>query len=113
MRDYFDEEDFDDQDDLTFLIMEKEKETKERKEFIQNCRDAYEVIQKDPDSIFEPNMSQDKKVNLISAINRMSGLFILEENYEKCKVLKSFLESRVPGEKLSPRVDEVKKFLGQ
>jgi hypothetical protein len=115
MRNYFDdEEEFEDElDDLTLLEMEKQREAMKRDEFIKNCKDAYAAIVSDPDSIVDPKATPKKKENLINAINRMSALFILEESYEKCGVLKSFMESRVPGGEFSPSVEEVKAFLGQ
>jgi hypothetical protein len=43
----------------------------------------------------------------------MSALFILQEEYEKCETLRKFMESKIPDAKLDPRIEEVKKFLGQ
>lgn len=117
MRDYFDdEEEFDDElNDLKSIIMEKEKMKKEKEDFINNCKEAYQAIQEDPDSVFsyDEEFTEQKKGDLIKAINRMSGLFILEESYEKCAVLKEFLKKRVPDAEFTPRTEEVKKFLAQ
>jgi hypothetical protein len=115
MRNYFDddedEDDFD--DDLIIREMEMEKEAKERNEFIRNCNDAYEAIKSDPDTIINPDNSATKKENLLAALNRMSALFILQEEYEKCETLRKFIEDKIPESSLEPRIDEVKKFLGQ
>ena len=116
MRNYFDDEDEDDDfldEDLIIREMEMEKEEKARKEFIQNCNDAYKAIESDPDNIVNEGNSATKKDNLINALNRMSALFILQEEYEKCEILRKFVENNIPDGKLEPRVQEVKKFLGQ
>ena len=93
--------------------MESEKETKERKEFIRNCNDAYEAIKTDPDNIVNSENPATKKDNLINALNRMSALFILQEEYEKCETLKRFAKAKIPEIELTPNVEEIKKFLGQ
>ena len=116
MRNYFDDEDEDDEDfdeDLIIREMETEKEIKLRKEFIKNCNDAYEAILFDPDNIIDDKNPATKKSNLINALNRMSALFILQEEYEKCETLKKFAESKIPEVELTPNVIEIKKFLGQ
>lgn len=116
MRNYFDDEDEDDDyldEELIIREMEMEKEEKARKEFIRNCNDAYEAIKSDPDTIVNEDNSATKKDNLINALNRMSALFILQEEYEKCETLKKFVEDKIPEQKLTPKVDEVKKFLGE
>jgi len=116
MRNYFDDDEDDDDEfdeDLIIREMETEKETKERKEFIRNCNDAYEAIKTDPDNIIDDKNPATKKANLINALNRMSALFILQEEYEKCETLKKFAESKIPEVELSPNVEEIKKFLGQ
>jgi|LauGreDrversion2_2_1035103.scaffolds.fasta_scaffold201926_1 hypothetical protein len=116
MRNYFDDEEDDDEDFDEGLIireMESEKETKERKEFIRNCNDAYEAIKTDPDNIVNSENPATKKDNLINALNRMSALFILQEEYEKCETLKRFAKAKIPEIELTPNVEEIKKFLGQ
>ena len=116
MRNYFDDEEDDDEDFDEGLIireMEREKETKERKEFIRNCNDAYEAIKTDPDNIVNSENPATKKDNLINALNRMSALFILQEEYEKCETLKRFAKAKIPEIELTPNVEEIKKFLGQ
>jgi hypothetical protein len=116
MRNYFDGEEDDDEDfddDLIIREMEIEKETKERKEFIRNCNDAYEAIKTDPDNIVNSENPATKKDNLINALNRMSALFILQEEYEKCETLKRFAKAKIPEIELTPNVEEIKKFLGQ
>ena len=116
MRNYFDDEEDDDEDFDEGLIireMESEKETKERKEFIRNCNDAYKAIKTDPDNIVNSENPATKKDNLINALNRMSALFILQEEYEKCETLKRFVKAKIPEIELTPNVEEIKKFLGQ
>jgi len=116
MRNYFDDDEDDDEDFDEGLIireMESEKETKERKEFIRNCNDAYEAIKTDPDNIVNSENPATKKDNLINALNRMSALFILQEEYEKCETLKRFAKAKIPEIELTPNVEEIKKFLGQ
>jgi hypothetical protein len=115
MRNYFDDDEDDDEfdEDLIIREMKTEKEAKERNEFIRNCNDAYEAIKSDPDNIVNDKNPATKKANLINALNRMSALFILQEEYEKCEALKRFVEAKIPEIELSPNVEEVKKFLGQ
>ena len=115
MRNYFDDDEDDDDFDEELIIkeMKEEKEIKERQEFIKNCNEAYVAIQTDPDNIISKDNPATKKENLINALNRMSALFIIQEEYEKCEVLRKFVESKIPDKKLEPRVSEVNKFLGQ
>ena len=116
MRNYFDDEEDEDEDfdeDLIIRETEMEKETKERKEFIKNCNDAYEAIKSDPDNIVNSENPATKKANLVNALNRMSALFILQEEYEKCETLKRFAKDKIPEVELTPNVEEIKKFLGQ
>lgn len=116
MRNYFDDEDEDDDyldEELIIREMEMEKESKARKEFIKNCNEAYEAIKSDPDNIVNEDNSATKKENLVNALNRMSALFILQEEFEKCSTLKKFVESKIPGVELTPKIEEVKKFLGE
>lgn len=113
MRDYFeDDEDDDFDEELIIREIQMEKEMKEREEFIKNCNAAYEAIKSDPDNILDEGNSATKRSNLINALNRMSALFILQEEYEKCSTLKAFVQSKIPGAELTPRIGEVKKFLG-
>jgi hypothetical protein len=115
MRNYFDDDEDDDflDEDAIIKEMEMEKEAKARKEFIKNCNEAYEAIKLDPNNIVNEDNSATKKENLVNALNRMSALFILQEEYEKCETLRKFMESKIPDAKLDPRIEEVKKFLGQ
>lgn len=114
MRDYFDdEEEFFEEEENTIIRRKMENEEKERRDFVKYCNDAYEVIKHSPDSIIDGEDSPVKKETLINAINRMSALFIIEEEYEKCTYLKKFMENRIPGETFEPRIEEVKKFLGK
>jgi hypothetical protein len=115
MRNYFDDDEDEDDFDEELIIreMQGEKEIKERQEFIKNCNEAYEAIKTDPDNIVNKDNPATKKENLINALNRMSALFIIQEEYEKCEVLRKFVESKIPDHKLEPRIAEVNKFLGQ
>ena len=115
MRNYFDDDEDDEgfDEDLIIREMKMEKEAKERKEIIQNCNDAFKAIESDPDNILDSSNPATKKDNLINALNRMSALFILQEEYEKCETLRKFIESKIPDVKLEPKIEEVKKFLGQ
>jgi hypothetical protein len=112
---YYDDEDDEDflDEELTMKAMKAEKEEREKVDFIKNCNDAYLAIKADPDSIISTETTEARKENLINAVNRMAALFILQEEYEKCKDLKVFMESKIPDSQLKPSIDQVKKFLGQ
>jgi len=104
-------EEFD--DELTIIKMKAETEAIVIKEFIQNCNDAYSAIIKNPDSVITKEKTKEEKDKLILALNRISALFIIREEYEKCEALKKFVNDKIPGETLCPLIQEVSKFLGE
>jgi hypothetical protein len=117
MRNYYEdsEDDFGDEfeDELTIMKMKAEKETIVINEFIKNCNDAYSAIVKNPDSVISGDKTKEEKDKLILALNRISALFIIREEYEKCEALKNFVNDKIPGETLCPLIQEVSKFLGE
>lgn len=76
----------------------KRKTTKSLQEnFIKGCEEGYDMLQK----MGEKAILCEEELPLIKrAINRMTTLFIMREEYEKCGFLKSFCEKHLPDHKI-------------
>ena len=93
----FDEDDEDDQierdNELKKLVIERAK-----KEFVAGCYDAYELLStKGEEAIQGTNPKEIQR-----AINRMMALFVINEEYERCQFLKSFVVKHMPGFEIVP-----------
>jgi hypothetical protein len=77
-----------------------------KKEFIEGCYEAYDLLASKGKSAIE-----NTDVNAIeSAINRMTALFILREDYERCQFLKKYVELHLPGIDIKPDMNVQKEL---
>ena len=71
---------------------------KSKQEFRKGCYDAYEmIVSKGPKVLDEDNRKSIEK-----ALNRMTALFLLEEEYERCKFIQDFVTEHMPGFVINP-----------
>lgn len=76
----------------------KEMRKHAAEEFVSGCYEAYEVLETHgKHALTEAGEEQIKR-----AINRMTALFILKEEYERCTFLKEFVSKYMPGFKIIP-----------
>jgi hypothetical protein len=92
----YDEED-DDQEEIANELKKKIIE-RAKKEFVAGCYDAYEMLStKGKEAIQGTNPKE-----IQTAINRMMALFVINEEYERCQFLKSFVSKHMPGFEITP-----------
>ena len=104
MINYRDEEDefsMEESNELNRQVIEMAK-----KEFIAGCYDAYEILATKGEEAIEGTNHGD----IQKAINRMMALFVMNEEYERCQFLKSFVDKHMPGFEIAPD-NNVKKEL--
>ena len=78
--------------------LKKEFIERSKKEFIAGCYDAYEMLSlKGKEAIHGTNPKE-----IQTAINRMMALFVINEEYERCQFLKSFVSKHMPGFEITP-----------
>lgn len=71
---------------------------KSKKEFIEGCYDAYSMlVSKGAEAI---NGADPKSIG--TAINRMTALFLMREEYERCEFLKKYAKEHLPGFSVKP-----------
>jgi hypothetical protein len=93
----YDEEDDDDQEEIANELKKKIIE-RAKKEFVAGCYDAYEMLStKGKEAIQGTNPKE-----IQTAINRMMALFVINEEYERCQFLKSFVSKHMPGFEITP-----------
>lgn len=93
----YDEEDDDDQEEIANELKKKIIE-RAKKEFVAGCYDAYEMLStKGKEAIQGTNPKE-----IQTAINRMMALFVINEEYERCQFLKSFVGKHMPGFEITP-----------
>jgi hypothetical protein len=63
-----------------------------RAQFIEWCNEGYSMLTKNMELT---DVAEKEEANL--AMRRMLGYFIDEEEYEKCKIIKTSLDSNFPG----------------
>jgi hypothetical protein len=93
---FYDEEDDELQekaDSLRRQVIERSK-----REFIDGCYDAYDMlVSKGKDAV----KGADPK-SIGTAINRMTALFLMREEYERCEFLKKYAKKHLPGFEIKP-----------
>lgn len=96
----FDEEDddFQDQLDERTKSLQQQLKARARKEFIDGCYTAYEILERDG----KKALDQGDLSSICRAINRMMSLFLVKEEYEKCSFLKKYVEQNIPGHTIDP-----------
>jgi hypothetical protein len=93
----YDEEEDDDQEEIANELKKKIIE-RAKKEFVAGCYDAYEMLStKGKEAIQGTNPKE-----IQTAINRMMALFVINEEYERCQFLKSFVSKHMPGFEITP-----------
>jgi 2-oxo-4-hydroxy-4-carboxy--5-ureidoimidazoline (OHCU) decarboxylase len=98
MINYRDEEDefqMEESNELNRQVIEMAK-----KEFIAGCYDAYEILATKGEEAIEGTDHKD----IQKAINRMMALFVMNEEYERCQFIKSFVDKHMPGFEIIPDI---------
>lgn len=92
----YDDEDLDGSEELRQELIRRSKE-----EFIEGCYEAYDLLAtRGQEALKEAELSSIQK-----AINRMTSLFIIKEEYERCQFLKKFVDEHMPGFQITPDND--------
>ena len=69
-----------------------------KEDFIQGCYDAYAVlVTQGRSALDEAEISSIQR-----AINKMTALFIVNEEFERCSFLQRFVAENMPGFKIEP-----------
>jgi hypothetical protein len=71
-----------------------------KQEFIAGCYDAYEILATKGEEAIEGTDHRD----IQKAINRMMALFVMNEEYERCQFIKSFVDKHMPGFEIIPDI---------
>jgi hypothetical protein len=94
---FYDEDDEDELSEKAELLRRQVIE-KSKKEFIEGCYDAYDMlVSKGKEAI----AGADPK-SIGTAINRMTALFLMREEYERCEFLKKYAKQHLPGFEIKP-----------
>jgi hypothetical protein len=78
--------------------IKKQLRQRAKQDFIEGCYSAYEILEKEGDKALEKGDLS----SICRAINRMMSLFLLQEEYERCSFLKSYVETNIPGHVIEP-----------
>ncbi len=93
-----DDEDDEGYDEEINNELKKQFIERSKKEFVAGCYDAYEMLStKGKEAIQGTNPKE-----IQTAINRMMALFVINEEYERCQFLKSFVGKHMPGFEITP-----------
>ena len=84
-------------DDTTKESKKSNKE-KSKKEFVEGCYEAYDLLASKGKAAIEGT----EVTAIQTAINRMTALFIMNEDYERCQFLKRYVELHLPGLEIKP-----------
>ncbi len=92
----FEDDDYPNEDQMADYESEMRKIAKE--EFINGCYEAYDVlVTKGKTALQEAEISSIQR-----AINKMTALFIVNEEFERCSFLQKFVSENMPGFKIEP-----------
>lgn len=90
---YDDDELEDRANELKRMLIEKSK-----KEFVEGCYEAYDMLATKGKAAITGSDPR----SIHTAINRMTALFLIREEYERCKFLKTYVEQNLPGYEIKP-----------
>lgn len=94
----YDEDDFENQMENHSKEVNKKLSEIARKDFIEGCYMAYDMLVSQGSRALETG-----DVNSIcKAIDRMMGLFIIKEEYERCQFLANFVKQNIPDHEIVP-----------
>jgi hypothetical protein len=79
-------------DEQDLESMKKKVDNKLQEQFIKGCYEGYDILT----SMGKSALREDDLPSIKKAINRMTTLFIMQEEYEKCGWLKKFCEEHLP-----------------
>lgn len=100
---------FDEDDDIMGGEFEsyKRAQLEESKQvFIQGCYEAYDLlVSQGPEVLKQAGPSEIQK-----AINRMTQLFLLNEDYERCSYLKKYVKDYMPEFEITPDPSVIKEL---
>lgn len=94
---FYDEEDEEELQEKANLLRRQMVE-KSKREFIEGCYDAYDMLVSKGKQAME---GADEK-SIGTAINRMTALFLMREEYERCEFLKKYAKQHLPGFEVKP-----------
>ena len=88
----------DDDDFIEGSEVTKERMAMAQEEFIEGCYEAYDLLAtRGKEALKEAEITSIQR-----AINRMTMLFIMKEEYERCEFLKKFVDENMKGFKITP-----------
>lgn len=94
----YDEEFDDDELQERSRNLQNQLKARARKEFIDGCYTAYEILERDgPKALEQGDLS-----SICRAINRMMSLFLVKEEYERCGFLQKYVATHIPNFEISP-----------
>ncbi len=94
----FDDEFYDESEMGDPELYEKEVRAMAKQEFINGCYEAYDVLVTQGKAAL-----QEAEISSIQrAINKMTALFIVNEEFERCSFLQRFVAENMPGFKIEP-----------
>lgn len=88
----------DDYQEETHNELKKQVIERAKKEFVAGCYDAYEMLTTKGEGAIQGTSPKE----IQTAINRMMALFVINEEYERCQFLKSFVSKHMPGFEITP-----------
>jgi len=88
----------DDYQEETHNELKKQVIERAKKEFVAGCYDAYEMLTTKGEGAIQGTNPKE----IQTAINRMMALFVINEEYERCQFLKSFVSKHMPGFEITP-----------
>lgn len=99
-------DDFEDLEGSELGFQAREALERSKQEFVKGCYEAYDVlVHKGKDVLKETDVSEIQK-----ALNRMTQLFIMKEDYERCSFLRKYAEENIPGFVITPDPSVIKEL---
>jgi hypothetical protein len=100
------DDDFEDMESEFLESQKREALEKSKEEFIRGCYDAYDLLAtRGQEALDEANPKDIQR-----AINRMTQLFLLKEEYERCSFLKKYVDTHMPEFEIIPDSSVVKEL---
>jgi hypothetical protein len=97
---------FEDMESEFLEHQKREALEKSKSEFIKGCYEAYDVLAtRGQEALLESNPKDIQK-----AINRMTQLFLMNEEYERCNFLKNYVDTHMPEFVITPDSSVIKEL---